>query len=516
LQKQKTWQHNFGLGDDPEHIIGKMFGVLVVQDPQGELGFLCAFSGKLAEQNHHQGFVPPIFDNLHKHSFFSTEQAKVNQLNGRILLLEQDPQLAKLQQQWQQQHEAQKQQVSAHRAKMISHRSDRKAQRLSAQNNIDQTGVASLLETLSQQSIEDKLQLKRLNLAWADKLAQIEQPLMPLEDRIKELKAQRKSLSSQLQQRLFAEYRFLNQQHQALDLQQIFSQTALRTPPAGAGECAAPKLLQYAFQEDLKPIALAEFWWGASPKSEVRQHKQYYPACLGKCQPILTHMLEGIKMDDNPMLTNRGAHQALEIQYQDPDIVIVHKPCELLSVPGKQITDSVYERIKQQFPQARGPLIVHRLDMSTSGLMVIALHPKAHKHLQRQFINREVKKSYVALIEGLVPEDQGLITLPLRGDLYDRPRQLVCAQFGKSAHTQWQVIERNLSTEQTRVLLFPKTGRTHQLRVHCAHNLGLNMPIVGDDLYGKAAKRLHLHAQRLELQHPNSKEWLCFERPADF
>ena len=296
----------------------------------------------------------------------------------------------------------------------------------------------------------------------------------------------------------------------------ICAETALKPPPAGAGECAAPKLLQYAFQHHLMPLAMAEFWWGASPKSEVKKHQQYYPACTGKCQPILKHMLVGMQMDENPFLYNYAQGKNLDIIYRDQDILVVNKPSEFLSVPGKEISDSVYLRIKQQFPDATGPIIVHRLDMSTSGLMVIQLNPQANKYLQKQFIHREVHKQYVALVEGLPQQNEGEINLPLRGDLYDRPKQIVCNQYGKQAITQWQVLERHPEKNQTKVLLTPQTGRTHQLRVHCAHAQGLNMPIVGDDLYGTLANRLHLQAQILKIKHPVSKEVMTFKLEAEF
>jgi tRNA pseudouridine32 synthase/23S rRNA pseudouridine746 synthase len=261
---------------------------------------------------------------------------------------------------------------------------------------------------------------------------------------------------------------------------------------------------------------MAEFWWGASPKSEVKKHQQYYPACTGKCQPILKHMLVGMQMDENPFLYNYAQGKNLDIIYRDQDILVVNKPSEFLSVPGKEISDSVYLRIKQQFPDATGPIIVHRLDMSTSGLMVIALNPQANKYLQKQFIHREVHKQYVALVEGLPQQNEGEINLPLRGDLYDRPKQIVCNQYGKQAITQWQVLERHPEKNQTKVLLTPQTGRTHQLRVHCAHAKGLNMPIVGDDLYGTLANRLHLQAQSLKIKHPVSKQVMTFKLEAEF
>jgi tRNA pseudouridine32 synthase/23S rRNA pseudouridine746 synthase len=313
-----------------------------------------------------------------------------------------------------------------------------------------------------------------------------------------------------LQQQLFKEYAFLNQHKELKSLGEIFNEN----PPAGAGECAAPKLLHFAFQHDLKPIAMAEFWWGASPKSEVRKHAQYYPACTGKCEPILKHMLQGIRTDANPFEINQADGKEIAIVFEDDYLAVINKPAEFLSVPGKQVTDSVYGRMKAKYPDATGPLVVHRLDMSTSGLLIVAKTAEIHKKLQSQFIKRKVQKQYVALLEGIIKEDSGLIVLPLRVDLDNRPNQLVCYDFGKSAQTKWKVIARK--NNRTLIHFYPITGRTHQLRVHAAHPLGLNTPILGDDLYGNKANRLHLHAESLTFQHPISKETITITVAADF
>jgi tRNA pseudouridine32 synthase/23S rRNA pseudouridine746 synthase len=516
LRTQSQWLHNFGLGDDPDKIIGKMFGVLVVERVDGKIGFLAAFSGKLAEQNHLEYFVPPVFDMLAEGSFYLLEQSSINHLNEQITSLETTPELAHLQQTFNLLAAERQQHIAAQRALMVEQRKKRKAQRDIAAISLTSAARAQLNTVLNRQSIHDKLILRELSVHWDSKVEPAQQQLSVLSDKLLELKALRKVESAALQQRLFEQYRFLNNKLEERDLQDIFSHTALRTPPAGAGECCAPKLLHYAFKHQLKPVAMAEFWWGASPKSEIRKHQQFYPACLGKCQPILAHMLDGMAVDENPMLNNPAESKSINIVYQDDVMLVVNKPTEFLSVPGKNNHDSVYARIKTQFPYATGPIIVHRLDMSTSGLMVIALNQKAHKSLQKQFIQRLVKKRYVAIIEGLLEQDSGIINLPLRGDLYDRPRQLVCEESGKTAETTWQVMSRHQGLQQTKVYLHPNTGRTHQLRVHCAHTLGLNMPIVGDDLYGKVDNRLHLHAQRLELQHPVTQEFMHFEVEAEF
>tara|TARA_R110002153_G_scaffold110189_7_gene251234 strand:+ start:21479 stop:23167 length:1689 start_codon:yes stop_codon:yes gene_type:complete len=516
LATQGQWQHNFGLSNDPNNIIGKMFGVLLVKNVQGELGFISAFSGKLAEQNHIQGFVPPVFDLLADDSFFLSEQVAINHLNKEIKTLEDTPELRNLQQELSVLEAEHAEQLSALRSELVENRKTRKNLRQRLQNEVDKTLTDKGLQELAQQSVFDKWRLKELSEHSQQSISQLQAKVNQFTDPIAELKLQRKNLSADLQNRIFSQYQFLNRAQEPKSLLDVFADTALKTPPAGAGECAAPKLLQYAFKHQLTPLAMAEFWWGASPKSEVKKHQQYYPACTGKCQPILKHMLAGMQLDDNPLTYNYGQGKKVDIIYQDEDILIVNKPTEFLSVPGKELSDSVYQRIKQQFPEATGPLIVHRLDMSTSGLMVLTLNSQANKYLQKQFIQRQVHKQYVALIEGLPLQEKGEIKLSLRGDYYDRPKQIVCHQDGKQAHTFWQVLERYPEKNQTRVLLTPHTGRTHQLRVHCAHSEGLNMPIVGDDLYGIRGQRLHLHAQNLEITHPVSQEVMTFKVDAKF
>jgi tRNA pseudouridine32 synthase/23S rRNA pseudouridine746 synthase len=516
IETQAQWQHNFGLSDDLTNIIGKMFGVLLVKNVQGELGFVSAFSGKLAEQNHIHGFVPPIFDLLAENSFFLSEKTAINKLNKEIKTLENTPKLIVLRQELNTLDAEYTQQLSVIRGELIENRKTRKIKRQTLQSDLCKNTIDKGLTELAQQSVYDKWRLKNFTNQSQSSIGQLQKKVNKLIEHIAECKLQRKTRSANLQNRIFSQYQFLNRELAPKNLVDIFADTAFKTPPAGAGECAAPKLLQYAFEQKLTPLAIAEFWWGASPKSEIKKHQQYYPACTGKCQPILKHMLAGMQLDENPLIYHYGEGKNIDVIYQDEDILVVNKPTEFLSVPGKEISDSVYLRIKQQFPDATGPLIVHRLDMSTSGLMVIALNPKANKYLQKQFIHREVHKQYVALVEGLPLQDDGEINLPLRGDFYDRPKQIICHQDGKQAKTLWQVIERYPLRNQTRLLLTPHTGRTHQLRVHCAHADGLNMPIVGDDLYGTLADRLHLHAQSLKIKHPISKEIMSFKVEVEF
>ncbi|MGL5046754.1 MAG: pseudouridine synthase [Shewanella sp.] len=528
LETQNDWQHNFGLTGELTGAIGKMFGVLLVQNPQGEVGYLSAFSGKLAEQNHWPHFVPPVFDMLAKDNFFHAENRQINQINKQLFAVENHPDIPRLSSELNAEQTQAQAKLSEHRQVMIDGRQWRKAQRNQlavqwAANPTDETlrENAIIEAKLNQESINEKNQLRDIKRYWDERISDVSHALTLLTDKRDALRQERKQLSAALQQKLFEQYRFLNIQGVEKSLNGIFNGTVELTPPAGSGECAAPKLLHYAFKHGLKPLAMAEFWWGAPPKSEIRQHKQFYPACLRKCQPILGHMLEGLVVDDNPLLTNPAEGKTLSILYQDEAMAIVNKPAEFLSVPGKEIEDSVYSRMRQTFPNATGPLIVHRLDMSTSGLMVIGLTKDAHKQLQKQFILRTVTKRYVALLAGIPTamtdkQATGYISLPLRGDLDDRPRQLVCHEFGKAAQTHWELSHIDEMARTARVYLYPKTGRTHQLRVHCAHSEGLNTPIVGDDLYGTRANRLHLHADLLMLQHPVTREQMRFQVDPEF
>ena len=497
IETQSDWEHNFGLEEDQEGlIIGKMFGVLVVQNQVGTIGYLAAFSGKLADSNEHRHFVPPVFDMLQQDGFFKQEEKILNEYNRKIDALEKEPTFISFQEKLTttlflaEKDKTEKKELSKQNKRL------RDELRVNAENELDFESYKTLQKKLSKESQLESIQLKQMNHYWNEEIVKAQQKVDDFQSKINQLKEERKTKSAALQQKLFEQYSFLNQYRDSKSLGAIFEDN----PPASAGECAAPKLLHYAFANQLKPIALAEFWWGQSPKSEIRKHGHFYPACTGKCKPILTHMLEGMELDDNPLLQNPAENKELIFLYDDDYLSVVHKPAEFLSVPGKSIQDSVYSRYKEKFPEANGPLIVHRLDMSTSGILVLAKSTEIYLQLQAQFIKRTVQKRYVALLSGIIEQNSGEINLPLRVDLDNRPNQLVCYQYGKPAKTQWKVIERREQT--TLVHFFPITGRTHQLRVHAAHPEGLNTPIVGDDLYGTKADRLYLHAELIRFWHP--------------
>jgi tRNA pseudouridine32 synthase/23S rRNA pseudouridine746 synthase len=507
INNSKKFNHDFGLDlSNSFHPIGKMFGVLVVQKKTGEIGFLKGFSGKLGNSNHHKGFVPPVFDILTTNSFFIKEESILNELNAKIQELEHHKDFIRLQ------NELLKLQNSFDESLAIKKSEIKENKLIRAKTRIQRasgSNAESLEFTdLNEQSRIEQIELKRFKRNFEDKKTIIKNEIQQWINEIEIFKKERKERSSALQKRLFDSYYFLNALGEEKSLLNIFAKNQDPIPPAGAGECAAPKLFQYAYINNYRPIALAEFWWGASPLSEIRKHGQYYPTCRGKCEPILNHMLQGLEVDPNPFVQHSEKYPEIEIIYQDDDILILNKPHEFLSVPGKVSNHSIYSFVKLNYPQATGPLIVHRLDMSTSGIIILALNKTAHKNLQQQFFKYKIRKKYIAILDGILKEDEGIINLPLRLDIDDRPRQMVCYEHGKKSTTKFKVLERR--ENNTKISFEPITGRTHQLRVHAAHVSGLNMAIKGDDLYGKKDDRLYLHAAEIILQHPKNKTMMHF------
>ncbi|PQJ76423.1 RluA family pseudouridine synthase [Polaribacter glomeratus] len=514
LESQTDFEHNFGLDTTKTDLpIGKMFGVLIVQNQQNEIGYLAAFSGKLADKSLPEKFVPPVFNMRTAGSFYIKGELEIDEINAQLTLIKNNEQYLELKKSFKIVTDSIADDLEYQRKKMKLSKSDRKLRKKNAISVLSALEFKNLTKKLMQESYNDQFFYKELVEYYEAKSEKAGKEVVVFQSKITRLKKERKEKSNYLQQTLFSKYAFLNQQKELKNLLDIFNDPTIK-PPAGSGECSAPKLLQYAFANDLKPVSMAEFWWGISPNSAVRQHKNYYPACQSRCKPILTHMLEGIKMDANLLIENLSEKQELKIIYEDDVLIVVNKPSELLSVPGKEITDSVYSRIKEKYPTATGPLIVHRLDMSTSGILVLTKTKEANKVLQSQFINRTVKKRYVALLDGNLLENNGKIKLPLRVDLDDRPKQLVDFVHGKNAETDWEIIRRE--NGKTRVYFYPITGRTHQLRVHAAHKNGLNTPIFGDDLYGKKTNRLHLHAEFIEFLHPSTNEKMSFTVDTEF
>lgn len=512
LTEQNDFSHNFGLKDS-KNAIGKMFGVLVVQNQENQLGYLAAFSGKLEDNSLPEKFVPPVFNMRTQGSFYVKGEKEIEHINAKLNELQNNSEYLSLKKHFQDQTALIDADLKEQRKKMKQNKAKRKAKKNAKEPLLNTSDFKILSQKLKQESYNDQFFYKELYEYYQVKIDKITQDLEAFEEEIKSLKERRKEKSNYLQETLFKSYAFLNQQKEAKSLLDIFNEPNIK-PPAGAGECAAPKLLQYAFANNLTPVCMAEFWWGISPNSAIRKHKNYYPACQSRCKPILGHMLQGLEMEKNRLMENISESKKIEIIFEDDALIVVNKPAEFLSVPGKEIKESVYSRIKEKYPEATGPLIVHRLDMSTSGVLVLTKTKETNKIVQSQFINRTVKKRYVALLEGLLAGKNGNIKLPLRVDLDDRPKQLVDFEHGKNAETIWEVIE--TKNGKTRVNFYPITGRTHQLRVHAAHKKGLNTPIIGDDLYGKKANRLHLHAEYIEFLHPITNKKMSFTVPADF
>ena len=528
---------------------GKMFGVLVVAPHSshqkggtdvsahdtneaplgggvgGALTFLAAYSGLLGGRNDWPWFVPPVFDAQQPDGYFKTHEREISDINHEIERLEQSEEYARLKSAHEEAVKKAQEAVSSYKNKVEKAKALRDMLRL--QRNMSPEDNALLVK----ESQFMKAELHRIKKQQEALVKEKEQPLREMEERILRLKRQRQQLSDSLQRWLFEQYVMLNEQGERKSLLDIFaspdfterpSQTEVTTllslgeglggrplPPAGSGDCCAPKLLQYAFTHGLKPLCLAEFWWGKPPKTEIRHHLHFYPPCRGKCLPILRWMMPNSEEITPPSL---GEGMGVRLLYEDSSLAVLVKPAGMLSVPGKIDRPSVEQFMRERWHDEVNPLIVHRLDMETSGLMVVARTKWAHQQLQEQFANHEVRKRYEAILDGPWPADrptEGEISLPLRPDLDDRPRQLVDPVYGKEARTRYRVMAAS-RTSSTFLSLFPLTGRTHQLRVHCAHPDGLALPILGDALYGKPADRLYLHAAEITFRHPKTGEILTF------
>lgn len=520
IASRKEWQE--------ELAFGKMFGVLVVRNEVCEtgnisaentkIGYLAAFSGNLAGTNLHPFFVPPVYDLLQPDGFFKIEEEQITAINSRIKSLETDAHYLRLKEKLLLETAQANVALNEAKAELKAAKEKRELRRNSSPALTEEE-----LSELIRESQYQKAEYKRLERNWKGRLADIEMEIGEFEGGVERLKTERKERSAALQQKLFEQFRMLNAKGEVKDLCTIFEQTVQKTPPAGAGECALPKLLQYAYLHQLEPLAMAEFWWGGSPKNEVRHHGYYYPSCKGKCEPILQHMLQGLEVDRNPLAEDVHKDTKLEVVFEDEWLVVVNKPAGMLSVPGKEEEmDSVYHRLKAKYPEASGPMIVHRLDMATSGLLLAAKTKEVHQQLQAQFENRSIKKRYIALLDGRVKiktgkeegSETGRIELPLCLDPLDRPRQMVNEELGKEAITEYRILK--CTDKHTRIAFYPLTGRTHQLRVHATHPMGLNCPIIGDELYGKKADRLYLHAEYIEFRHPIYGDIISVQKEAEF
>lgn len=484
---------------------GKMLGVLVVRDNTGETGFLAAFSGNVGGRNCHPWFVPPICDLLAPDGVYKCGEAALDDIDHRISDLERSPE-----------REAARRRIAAEREEAATQIEGYKRQMALAKQHRDQLRrEGAEEEALIAESQFMKAELRRMKAALAERVAQAEVALASIDNEISELKQLRHEMSENLQRELFNMYQVNNGRGEQANLLDIFEREAHRLPPAGAGECCAPKLLQYAYSHQLAPLCMAEFWYGRSPEGELRRDGEFYPACRAKCLPILSFMLQGLEVENNPLASNRGDWQ-IHVLYRDKNLIAVDKPAGMLCVPGKDPVLSLVDYVEALLPEGVTPLTVHRLDMATSGIVVFALDSATQKAMQHEFAARRVEKTYHAVLQGRVGSDNGLIDLPMRLNPDDRPRQMIDCQNGKQAVTRYNVIERDAVNNTTRVAFHPVTGRTHQLRVHAAAAQGLDCPIVGDALYGTPGERLMLHAARLAFTHPVTGEHVVIESPLPF
>ena len=585
---------------------GKMFGVLVVEyeDESGALqrGFLAAYSGLLGGRNDWPYFVPPVFDAQQPDGHFKRTEREISAINREILAIERDPEYLQSVEQHKQTKKRLQAEVDAFKAEVDAAKARRDARRKSGEPLSEEEQAEMIRES---QFMKAELRRRRKAMEQAESTLNTQHSTL-----LKSLQRKRKQMSDELQRWLFSAYRMLNAKGEERDLIDIFREYTHAMPPAGAGDCCAPKLLQYAYLHRLRPVCMAEFWWGESPASEIRHHLHYYPACRSKCLPILTHMLKGLDVAPNPLAQKRHTAEP-RVLYADEYIMVVDKPAGMLSVPGKaesvrsefsdlanisveeyfanlqlptnsqftteQFTIGEADNLKLKIQNSKFLKAAHRLDMDTSGLLVLARTEEAYVELQRQFASRETVKRYEAVLSGVpkhivggygIPAvaianscshlyfygqglrqecrsllrlepfaiqfakySSGCISLPLIADINDRPRQRVDMEHGKPALTLYNIVEvravdantavayttKKVDKGRTLIHLYPKTGRTHQLRVHCAHPLGLACPILGDPLYGtERADRMYLHAAELTFRHPVTGETMHFLSPSGF
>ncbi len=560
LSQRDDWKEEIGKG--------KMFGVLIVEN-QSHIGYLAAYSGQIGGRSDWGEFVPAVYDYLQPDGYFKTHEAEISHINEAIDRLEQEEHMKVAKRQISEIQIARSLAIANYQRKIKEAKTKRDArrieiQRLSAGKSLPTQEILALEEeekAMVKESQFMKAELRRLKKSLAEKTT-LEQEYADYLENIAQLKRLRRQLSDTLQQWLFSQFRIFNAKGERKDLLEIFRDFAITNnhtatiasnriaalksiPPAGSGECCEPKLLQYAYEHGYRPLQMAMFWWGESPKEEIRHHLHFYPACNGKCKPILNWMLPEITQTED--LTGRSENQEdasyiynkeenepeLEILHEDREIAVICKPAGMLSVPGKNVRQpSVYSVMRKKYPDTASPLIVHRLDMATSGLMVIAKTELAYHRLQEQFAGHQVRKRYIAIVgsspNGLSSAPKPII-LPLMPDYLDRPRQIVSHEHGKGAITEWEFLGEVEHTELPedvaappgilyyRLALYPKTGRTHQLRVHCAHQEGLDAPILGDPLYGNiSASRLYLHAEEITFIHPLTGKEIHIKRKAGF
>lgn len=490
---------------------GKMLGVLAVEAPDGTKGYLAAFSGSVNDKNIIDGFVPPIYDLLDPEGGFKKGETELNHLNSQIRQLEDSQELKDMKEAFKACQESAGIEISEMKAKMALTKKKREA--------IREAGAGTeQRQSLIRESQFEKAELRRLKLSWEERICRIMEGISSIEEDIKALKSARAEKSEKLQKWIFDQFVVTNALGEESSLTDIFTACG-QTPPGGTGECAAPKLLQYAYTNGLRPLAMGEFWYGESPDGPVRTHGHFYPSCTSKCGPLLKYMLKGLKVKGASTVCGEPS-----VIYEDNDIIIASKPSGMPSVPGLDGSVSLLEWLQSRC--GTSVQSVHRLDLDTSGIMIYARTEEAAADLRRQFEAHSVRKTYLArlsspdsLIETsreLADGHRGSIRLPLSADYDERPRQKADPAQGKESLTEYEVL-RTYKDGRTDILFHPVTGRTHQLRVHSAHIHGLARPIAGDLLYGgESYCRLCLHAMEITFRHPGNGKEVTFSENISF
>lgn len=496
---------------------GKMLGVMIVTDCEGIDHTLYAFSGQLGDGGfHYEGFVDPVFDYLQPNGYFKQKEADISRQN-RVISQFKEETIFVLQREYELSKAKADEELSEYKEKFRQSKQERDVRRNSG--NINEAELAAM----RRQSQYEKAELHRLKKKIAERLEPVAERLKAAQCQLEAMKEKRRTDSEALQNWLFTNFKVLNAKGETKGLNEIFAETSMRIPPSGAGECCAPKLLQAAYLRGWQPKAMAEYWYGKSKRGEVRIHGMHYPACRGKCLPVLSWMLQGFQVEP-PLDSERLQYKVHtpEIIYENQWFCVVNKPSGMLSVPGKGTDISLQQWLIERYGADRDVRMAHRLDQDTSGVIIATFGKTSYKAMQALFARREVKKTYIADLDGdyrskgISPVDR--IELPLSPDWLDRPRQCVDIENGKPALTEYEFI--SVNNGFSRVVFTPQTGRTHQLRVHAASAMGLNTPIVGDRLYGQKAcsadGRLHLHAFRIEFTFPLDGKLYAFETPVPF
>ena len=562
---------------------GKMLGVLVCQpadnssieqishlhkldcnSPEKQLYYLAAFSGTVHDDNGCvtstvEGFVPPIIDLTDPEGYFKRKEAEISQINKQFAQLSSSTRLQELQSSLTEAQEKRDVEIQDMQTRISFSKMRRDEIR-------SETADSNVLDELIKESQFQKAELKRIKDKWKLAISEIDSKIQEVQNKITELKTLRARMSDDLQKWIFENALVHNALGESTTIWGLFQNQGL-TPPGGTGDCAAPKLLEYAYKNGLRPLAMGEFWYGKSPETAVRTHGHFYPSCTSKCGPLLGYMTMGLNVQEDIKITS----QSPIIIHEDESIIVVEKPSGMPSVPGLDGRLSLQEWLNSREDAATEVVAVHRLDMDTSGVMVFAKTRDAEIDLKKQFEEHTVRKTYIARLTGrpsqsadlespeaqvggtvlppwpqgsraiskqssgllqqaatkweglfLRPEAQGIrhdsIDLPLSADYDERPRQKVDFKQGKPAYTEYEIVKENPDGTAD-ILLHPHTGRTHQLRVHCAHTLGLARPIVGDLLYGghsaynkegRNVNRLCLHALSINFLHPVSNSPMEF------